>query len=141
MKWLISYLRHIKKSVMPHGPHIYQTAYDMAMAKMSAYPSSQHALSHCKSSLNCCANFPHINLTRTESYKHHSTTFPTIRLCVYQLISHFTVHGRHLLYENKKFACVCVILILYHLEHYTQETSLLKWRHQFLNSTQFSTFH
>ena len=109
--------------------------------KMFAYPSSQHALSYCKSSLNCCANFPHINLTRTESYKHHSTTFPTIRFCVYQLISHFTVHGRHLLYENKKFACVCVILILYHLEHYTQETSLLKWRHQFLNSTQFSTFH
>ena len=37
-----------KQSVMSHDFHSYQTAYDMAMAIMCAYPPSQHTLSHWK---------------------------------------------------------------------------------------------
>ena len=35
-----------KNIVMPHGPHIYATAYDMAKEKMCSYPQSDHALPH-----------------------------------------------------------------------------------------------
>ena len=52
-----------KKSVMPHGHHIYATAADMAMATMCAYPTSQHVLPQCKCVLRCCYNLPFIDLT------------------------------------------------------------------------------
>ena len=42
-----------KKSVMPHGIHIYATASAMAMDKMCEYPPYQHALPHWKCVLRC----------------------------------------------------------------------------------------
>ena len=45
VKWPMDNLRYIN-SVMPHGCRIYATASDMAMDKMYAYPTSQHALPH-----------------------------------------------------------------------------------------------
>ena len=47
---------------MPHGRHIYAKAYDIAQARMCAYPKSYHALPHWKFLLRCCADFPYINL-------------------------------------------------------------------------------
>ena len=52
-----------KNSVMLHGRHNYRTAYSMAMAKMCAYPPSQHALPHWKCVLRFCENCPHIYLS------------------------------------------------------------------------------
>ena len=37
-----------KNSAMPHGFHNNQTAYEIAIATMCAYPPSQHALPHWK---------------------------------------------------------------------------------------------
>ena len=41
-----------KNTVMAHGRHIYTKAYDMAKAKMCAYPHSDHALPHCECTEN-----------------------------------------------------------------------------------------
>ena len=43
-----------KNSVMPHGKYMFQTASDMAMAKMCSYPTSKYALPHWKYILRCC---------------------------------------------------------------------------------------
>ena len=51
-----------KNTVMPHGRHIYTKAYDMAKAKMCAYPQSDHALPHWKFVFQWCAKCPSINL-------------------------------------------------------------------------------
>ena len=51
-----------KNSAMTHGQHRYQTAYDMDMAEMCAYPPSQHELPQCSFVLRCCANFPRIHI-------------------------------------------------------------------------------
>ena len=56
-----------KNSVMTHGLHRYQTAPDMDMAKMCAYPQSHHALTHWKCLLCSCANNPRIDLPSQES--------------------------------------------------------------------------
>ena len=49
-------------TVMPHENHMFQTASDMAMAKMCAYTSSKYALPHWKCVLIFCAKFPYIDL-------------------------------------------------------------------------------
>ena len=59
---------------MPHRRHIYAKAYDMANAKMCAYPHSDHAIPHCKCLLRCCADFPCINFPDQEKNKKHEET-------------------------------------------------------------------
>ena len=60
-----------KNTVMTHDKHIFQTAYDMAMATMCAYPSSKYALSHWKRVLHCCTQCPRIDPPSTELYQHN----------------------------------------------------------------------
>ena len=47
---------------MPHGNHMFQTAYDMEMERMCTYPSSNYALPHLKYILRCCVQFPLIDI-------------------------------------------------------------------------------
>ena len=56
---------------MPHGRHIYAKAYDTENATMCAYPQSDHALTHCKFVMRCCADCPHINIPDQETNKKH----------------------------------------------------------------------
>ena len=44
----ITYMKHIKNTVIPHGRHIYAKEYDMAQYTMCACPQSDHALPHWK---------------------------------------------------------------------------------------------
>ena len=55
-----------KNSAIPYGNHMFQTASDMAVAKMCAYPSSNYSLIHWKCVLRCCAQCPRIYLPSTE---------------------------------------------------------------------------
>ena len=66
VKYKIFYLRHIK-TVMPHGKNMFQTAYDMAMSTMCAYPSSRYALPHWKFEMRCCAKLSCIYLPTPKS--------------------------------------------------------------------------
>ena len=86
---------------MPHGRNIYATEYDISMATICAYPPSQHALTHWKCVLHCCANFPYIDIPDQESDRHHSKTSTSIRFNIYPLIAHCTVHGRQPIDEKK----------------------------------------
>ena len=47
---------------MPHRRHIYAKASDMAIATMCTYHQSDHALTHWKCVLWCCADCPCINI-------------------------------------------------------------------------------
>ena len=58
-----------KHTVMPHGRHIYARSSDMAKATMCAYPQYDHALTHWKCVLRCCANCTCINITDQETDK------------------------------------------------------------------------
>ena len=53
---------------MKYGIHIYQTAPDMDMATMCAYPPSHHALPHCECLLCSFTNHLRIDLPSHESY-------------------------------------------------------------------------
>ena len=52
---------------MPHGRHIYAKAADMAQATVCTYPQSDNDLPHYKCVLQCCPNFPCINITYQET--------------------------------------------------------------------------
>ena len=52
---------------MPRGCSVYAKAYDMAKAKIYAYPHLDHALPHWKFVLRCCAKFPFVNLPYKET--------------------------------------------------------------------------
>ena len=67
----ITYMKHIKYIVMPHGRHIYAKASDMAKSTMCKYPHSDHALPHWKFVLRCCADCTYINLLDQETNKKH----------------------------------------------------------------------
>ena len=54
---------------MPHGRHSYAKAYDMESATMCTYPQSDHAISHWKCVLQCCADCPFINILDQETGK------------------------------------------------------------------------
>ena len=55
-----------ENSVMSHGKHIFETAYDMAMVEMCEYPSSKYEISHWKCVLHFCSQFPRIDLPSPE---------------------------------------------------------------------------
>ena len=56
-----------KNSIMPHVKHMFQTASDMYMEKMCAYPSSNYVLPHFKCVLHCFVQFPWVDLPSPES--------------------------------------------------------------------------
>ena len=58
-----------KNTVMTHGRHIYARANDMENATMCTYPHSDHAQTHWKCVLQCCAECPYINLPDQETNK------------------------------------------------------------------------
>ena len=47
---------------MPHGKHIFDKAYDTAIATMCAHPESEYELPHWKCFLRCCSQYPNIDL-------------------------------------------------------------------------------
>ena len=51
-----------KNTVMLHGPHIYVILSDMEKATMCVYPKSDHALTHWKCVLQCCAKCTGVNI-------------------------------------------------------------------------------
>ena len=77
-----------------YGRRIYQTEYDMAMSTMFSYPPSQYVLPHWKCVLHCCAKFICIALPSQELDNHDSNKRPTISFHVYNLFSHYMVHGK-----------------------------------------------
>ena len=123
---------------MSHIQHRYQIAYDMEMATICVYPPSQHTFPHWNYLLHHFENFPCIDLTSQQLYKHHSNTCPTMSFHVYHLIARCTVQGRRLFYKNK--SCVCVIPHLCHPQKYIHKNSVLLLRHQIMTFTPFSTF-
>ena len=86
---------------MPQGCHISAKAYDMEKATMCAYAQSDHALTHWKCVLRCCAKCPSINIPDQERYYKHPDTTPSIRFHIYHLIARCTKHGKLPLTDNK----------------------------------------
>ena len=76
-----------KNNMMPHGRHIHQTEFDMAMATMCTYPLTQHALQHWKYMFHLCLRCTHIAILSKESDNDHLKTCPTIRLYIYIMVS------------------------------------------------------
>ena len=56
---------------MPHGRHIYDKASGTEKSTMCIYPQSDNELPHWECVLQCCSNFPCINLTDQETDKNH----------------------------------------------------------------------
>ena len=86
---------------MPHGSHIYAKAPDMENATMCTYPQSDHALTHWKCVLRCCADCPCVNITDQETTKKPDKKTPSIRFHIYHIIGSCTDHGRIPLKDNK----------------------------------------
>ena len=82
-----------KNTVMPHGKHIFQIAFEMSMATMCAYPSSKYALPHWKCMLRCCAQYTRIDLPSPKSYQHNLNVIPPPFLCLSN-IAYCIVNGR-----------------------------------------------
>ena len=95
-----------KNKVMPHGNHVYAKVSDMANATMCTYPQSEHALSHWKCVLRCCANCPCINIPDQETSKKHDESTPTIRFHIYHIIGSCAIHGR-LSLKDKNICSMC----------------------------------
>ena len=91
---------------MPHGRHIYAKASDMAKDKICTHPQSDHAIPHCKCVLQCCADYPCINLPDQEKDNQYSETTPSIRFHIYHIIARCTAHGRIKL-KYKKLCYMC----------------------------------
>ena len=79
---------------MPHGRHIYSKAYGMVKATMGAYIYSDHALTHWKCVMRCCAKCPCVNITDQEINDEYSDTTTSIRFHIYHLILHCITRGR-----------------------------------------------
>ena len=92
VKWPIVYLRPIKTLPCQMEGMFIKTAPDMTMATMCAYPSSQHLLPRCKCVLCCCEQCPRIYFPDQELNQFHTTTFPKIRIYVYNVITNFTLN-------------------------------------------------
>ena len=95
-----------KKTVMPHGRHIYAKAYGMTKATICAYPQSDNALPHWKFVLRCYAKCPRINITDQETDYKYPDTSPSICFHIYHLIVRCTSNVR-LLLNDKKICLKC----------------------------------
>ena len=91
---------------MPHGRHIYAKVSNMAQYTMCEYPKSDHALTHWKCVLKCCAECLRINLPDQETDNQNSDTTRSIRFHIYYLIARCKKHGR-LPLTDKKSCCEC----------------------------------
>ena len=69
---------------------MFKTAYDMSMAKISAYQSSKYARLYCKCVMCCCAQFTHFDITIPEPEHHNSNNSPKIHFSVYYIF--FTLY-------------------------------------------------
>ena len=74
--------------------HIYGKEFDMAKATMCTHIQSDHALSHSKCVLWCCAECPYINLPDQEIDKKYEDTTPSISFNIYCIIGRCTAHSR-----------------------------------------------
>ena len=86
---------------------------------MCTYTQSDHALTHWKCVLRCCAEFKCINLPDQEKDNHYSETTPSIRFQIYHIIVSCSAHGRIPMKDKEK----CVRKNLHHtnLQKYTSE--------------------
>ena len=91
---------------MPHGRHIYAKEYDMAKATMCSYLQSDHALTHWKFVLRCCAKCPVINIPGKGTDDQYPNTSPSICFHIYHITSLCTEHGR-LPLTDKKICLKC----------------------------------
>ena len=91
---------------MPHGCHIYPKAPDMAQDTICAYPQSDHAMTHWKCVLRCCADCPCINIPDQETGNQYSDTTPSIPFHIYHIIACCSAHGRIPLKDNN-ICCKC----------------------------------
>ena len=108
---------------MLHGRHIYAKGSDMAKATMCTYPQSDHVLPHCKFVLQCCSEYPYINLPDQQTNKKHEKTPPSITFLISHIIGRCTAHGRIPLKEEKNVTCVNNNLHQITLQKYTPENS------------------
>ena len=92
-----------KNIVMPYGSHIYYKVYDMLKETMCANSQSDHAVTHWKFVLRCCAQFPSINIPDQEIDNKHPNPSPSISSHIYYMIARCTKHGRLPFYDNKSF--------------------------------------
>ena len=90
-----------KNTIMPHGRHIYAKEYDMENSTMCDNSQSDHALPHWKCVLQCCAQYPSINITDQESDDKHPNPSPSILFHIYHLIARCTKHVRLRLSDKK----------------------------------------
>ena len=94
----------------------------MAMAKMFAYPPSQHELPHWKFLLRYCVNFPCIDLPGQESDSHHYDTSPSICFHFYHLYARCIVYRRLLLDENNIcLLCQQILVFVPPTKQYTRK--------------------
>ena len=112
-----------KNTVMQHGRHIYAKSSDMAHATMCAYPQSDHAMPHWKYVLQCCSDYPFINVPDQETDNHNSDTTPSIKFHLYHIVACCTYHGRIPLKEKIYVTCVNKNLHQMNLQKYTPEKS------------------
>ena len=90
---------------------------------MCTYTQSDHALTHWKCVLRCCAEFKCINIPDQEKDNNYSETTPSIRFHIYHIISHFTAHGIIPLKEGKNVTRVNKNLRQNNRQKYTPEKS------------------
>ena len=74
--------------------------------KMCLFPSKHHGISHCKCVLRCCDTLSGIVIPTQEENIYTTNTCPTIRLHVYQNISHRTFDSRRQ-YEERTTCTMC----------------------------------
>ena len=87
---------------MSHGKHIFQTASDIAMAKICAYTSSNYVLPHWKCFFSCYSQCLCMDLPSPESDQQNSNISSTIPFHVYQHIENCIVYGRRPISENNQ---------------------------------------
>ena len=104
----------------------------MVKAKMCAYSQSDHALTHRKCVLWCCAKCTSINITDQKTYDKYPDTSPSIIFHIYHLIARYKKHGRLPLTDKIVFASVNRILIKDNQQKYTLEKIQWWWRQPFL---------
>ena len=78
----------------------------MEKSTMCEYPQYDHALTHWKCVLICCAECPCINIPDQEKDNNYSETTSSIRFDIYHIISRCSAHGIIPL-KDKKICCMC----------------------------------
>ena len=124
-----------KRTVIPHGRHIYAKESHMAQATMCAYNQSYHTLPHWKCVLRCCADCPCINITEQETGNKYSGKTSSIRFHIYHIIARFSAHVRIPL-KDKKMCYMCK-------QEYSSDksTKIYTRKYSVMMETAISDFH